>query len=145
MQHIDGRWGEVIEESNDKGPYKIVRVQSEGHEFEAIIVEAYGMQASPVKGGQIFILPFNADNGQAMAMVLPPPAKRVDEQKPGEVSIKQHKSGNRRYMDNDGDTQEATKRDFSIKTKRHHTIDTEGICYINCGASPAGPKNMLEA
>lgn len=159
----EGRWGDIIKESADKGPYKLLRVQSEGHEFDAIVIESYGMQASPIEKGQVFVLPFNTDNGQAVAMVLPPPAKRVDLQKPGEVSLKNHVSGNRRYMDNDGDTRESTKRDFIAQSernniteakndsverpKRHHHIETGGICYINCGGAPATPTTtakMLE-
>lgn len=149
----EGRWGDIITESNDKGPYKLVRVQSEGHEFDAIVIESYGMQASPIEKGQVFVLPCNTDNGQAVALVLPPPAKRVDQQKPGEVSIKNHVSGNRTYMDNDGDTRSAMKRDSIVSPERHaitnakqdsverpgrhHHIQTGGLCLINCGGAPA--------
>lgn len=97
-----GRWGEITEISNDKGPYKLVKVQSEGHTMTAIVVEPYGVQASPLKGGQVFLLPFNADNGQAVALVLPPPKDRVDGQKEGEATFKNHKRGQYVKLDDDG-------------------------------------------
>lgn len=163
MFPFEGRWAEIIGESNDKGPFKLLRVRSEGHEFDCIVMDPYGLQSSPIKDGQAWILPFNGDNGQAIAFVLPPPAKRVDQQKPGEVSLKNHVTGNRRYMDNDGDTREATKRHFIVsaekdayvttkghsvvKAKGNHHIDTDGTCLINCGGpeAPSTSANMLEA
>jgi hypothetical protein len=58
------RWGEMTKVSNDKGPYKLGRFQSEGHEVTAIILEPYGIQGSPMKGGQAILIPIDGDEGK---------------------------------------------------------------------------------
>jgi hypothetical protein len=98
----EGRWGQIIEVSNDKGPYKIARVQSEGHEFDVMIVEPSGVQVNPLKESQVWIFPNNTDTGQAVGLALPPPAKRFDQQKEGEAIFANHKQGQFIRMDDDG-------------------------------------------
>lgn len=132
MNNWSGRWAQLTEVSNDKGPYKLVRVQSEGHEFDAIVLEPTGVQASPLKDSQLMILSMNDDTGQAIVMALPPPAKRVDEQKEGEVSYKNHVTENAMKHDAEGNTTITTKKDHVIKTASNTRINTGGICYINC-------------
>lgn len=113
---MDGRWATITKVSEDKGPYKLVTVEAEGHEIDVIILEGYGVQGSPIKDGQVYILPTNRDNGQAVGVMMPPPAKRRDGQKEGEASYINHATGNRMKHDANGNT----------------LIDTAGICYINC-------------
>lgn len=116
---MEGRWAQLIEVSNDKGPYKIARVQSEGHEFDVTIVEPSGVQTNPLKESQIFVFPMNSDTGQAIALALPPPAKRTDEQKEGEAWFGNHKQGQFIKMDDDGN--------IVIKPKAGGKIIIEGV------------------
>lgn len=136
----EGRWAQIIGASNDKGPYKILRVQSEGHEFDAMVIEPYGVQGSPLKEGQAFLLPMNMDTGQAVVMVMPPPSKRTDQQKEGEVSYVHHETGNKIQHNNDGDTKHTSSRDVIVETQRSsvvsassdHRVNTGGVIYLNC-------------
>lgn len=128
------RWAEVIKPSNDRGPYKMVEVESDGHTFIAHVIEPYGVQSSPLKGGQALIIPVDDDEGKAVALILPPPAKRTDQQKEGEASFVSHKTGNALKHDDDG----------------HTTITTPGGCIIKewkdgrIGVQPgAGQKVFL--
>lgn len=86
-------WGEIIEESNDKGPYKLVKMRADGHEFVATILEPYGVQGSPIAKGQGLVIPVDGDMGKAVVIPMPPPAARVDQQKPGELTLINHKAG----------------------------------------------------
>lgn len=116
------RWGEVVKPSNDKGPYKLVRVQSDGHEVTAIVLEPYGVQGSPLKGGQALMIPIDGDEGKMVAIIMPPPAKRTDEQKEGEVSYPNHDTGNFIKHDADGNTTIQTKGGAIIKEWKDGTI-----------------------
>ena len=109
------RWGEVTEVSNDKGPYKLVRVQSDGQEVTAIVIEPYGIQGSPLKKGQAILFPMDGDEGKMVALIMPPPAKRVDQQKEGEVSYINHDTGNVMKHDADGHTTITTPGGTIIK------------------------------
>ena len=113
--NFEGRWGQITEVSNDKGPYKLARVQSEGHEMEVLIVEPTGVQANPLKDSQIYIFPTNADNGQVIGIALPPPAKRVDQQKEGEVTYSNLLTENAIKHDADGNTTITTPSGAVIK------------------------------
>lgn len=106
MPKQDGsaRWGEVVKASNDKGPYKLIRVQSDGHELTAIVLESYGVQGSPLNKGQCLLLPIDGDEGKMVAIVMPPPSKRTDQQKEGEVTYINHDTGNSIKHDVDGNT-----------------------------------------
>lgn len=119
------RWGEVVAASNDKGPYKLVRVQSEGHEVSAIVLEPYGIQGSPLKKGQAILIPIDGDEGKMVALVMPPPAKRTDQQKEGEVSYLNHETGNAIKHDADGNTTITTPGGCIIKEWKDGRVGVE--------------------
>jgi phage gp45-like len=131
---MDGsaRWGELVKVSNDKGPFKMIRVQSDGHEVSAKVIEPYGVQGSPVKDSIVLMFPLDGDEGKMVALVMPPPAKRTDQQKPGEVSYVNHDTGNAMKHDADGTTTTTTKKDHVVKAGSDGRINTGGILYINC-------------
>ena len=56
-------------------------------------------------------------------MIAAPPADRVDGQKPGEKTYKNHKTGNFIKHDDGGDT--------TIETSNDALIKSEGIVHIN--------------
>ncbi|MEQ8823849.1 MAG: hypothetical protein RIC14_05700 [Filomicrobium sp.] len=95
-------WGEITEVSNDKGPYKLIKVKSHDHPFDAVVMEPYGVQASPVVGGQALVTIVDNDLGKATAQILPPPKKRVDGQSEGELTLINHKTGKSIVIDKDG-------------------------------------------
>ena len=81
-------WGELIEVSNDKGPYKLFKVKAFDDEIQVYAGEAYGMQANPVKGSLVAFHAMDHDMGKAIATnIMPPPKDRIDQQKEGEVSV----------------------------------------------------------
>lgn len=131
---MDGtaRWGQIVTVSNDKGPFKLIRVQSDGHEVTAKVLEPYGVQGSPMKDGIVLMFPLDGDEGKMIAIAMPPPAKRTDEQKPGEVSYVNHDTGNAMKHDADGTTTTTTKKDLVDKVGGDCRTDTGGIYYINC-------------
>lgn len=98
------RRGVVTKVSNDKGPHKLVTVKSEGQEFEVEVWETDGSESNPLEGSRCLLLPVQGDNGEMVAMIGAPPAERVDGQKPGEKTYKNHKTGNFIKHDDDGNT-----------------------------------------
>lgn len=116
------RWGEVVGASNDKGPYKLVRVQSDGQEVTAIVLEPYGVQGSPMKKGQAILIPIDGDEGKMVAIIMPPPAKRTDGQKEGEVSYPNHDTGNTIKHDVDGNTTITTPSGTIVKCHKDGNV-----------------------
>jgi phage gp45-like len=111
------------EPSKDKGAFKQARFTADGHEFSAQIVEAFGVQGAPMKGGQAIIIPLDGDMSRCIAIVMPPPKDRVDGQAEGEVTYKNHKAGQTIRHDKDGTTTHEAPGDIIIKTG--------GLCHIN--------------
>lgn len=95
-------WGEVIKVSNDAGPYKGVRVQADGHEFSAQVVESGGYHQSPMEKSQVLIALPDGDMGKAVIIGGQAPKDRVDGQKEGMVTFKNHKRGQTVEMDDSG-------------------------------------------
>tara|TARA_R110000824_G_scaffold95990_11_gene230353 strand:+ start:12299 stop:12664 length:366 start_codon:yes stop_codon:yes gene_type:complete len=87
------RTGELIKESNDKGPTRLVRVAYDGDEKDAQLVDFGGVVSAPIKGAQMLIIPSDGDEGKLYAIALAPPADRIDGNKPGENRVKNLKSG----------------------------------------------------
>lgn len=96
------RFGEIIEVSNDKGPYKLVKVKSDGKEFDAHVWELQGVAGNPVKGSIGMIFTMDDDEGKSFIVPMVPPAKRWDQQKEGELTygnvltgayVKHHENG----------------------------------------------------
>lgn len=116
------RWATVTKSSNDKGPYKLVDVESDGHKFTAHVIEPYGVQGSPLKDGQALIIPVDGDEGKAVALIMPPPAKRTDQQKEGEVSYPNHDTGNTIKHDKDGHTTITTPSGTVVKCHKDGNV-----------------------
>ncbi len=107
------------EASKDKGAYKQARFTADGHEFTAQVVESYGIQGAPMAGGQALIFPIDGDMSKCIALVMPPPKDRVDAQAEGELTLKNHKSGQALKFDKDG----------------HVTLDASGNITIKSGGT----------
>ncbi len=94
---------EVIGVSNDQGPYKIVRVRADEHEFNATVVENGGYHQSPMLGSTVTLALLDGDMGKARIIGGgQAPAERIDGQKEGEVTVINHKSGAWIKIDDDG-------------------------------------------
>lgn len=106
----------VKEVSADKGPFKRMRVEADGHEFSVQVLEPYGLQSSPIKGGQVAIIPMDGDMSKCLAIAMPPPADRVDGQKEGEVTLRNHKAGQNFKFDEDGTATLETPKDIIFKS-----------------------------
>jgi phage gp45-like len=113
----------VTKVSNDKGPVKLVTVESEGKEMDVEVFETDGASSNPLEGSSCLLLPVQGDDGQIVAIIGAPPAVRVDQQKPGEKTYKNHDSGNYIKHDADGNT--------VIKTTADTIIGSGGIVHIN--------------
>lgn len=114
MHNVVMFWGEVVKPSNDKGPYKGLRVQADGHEFNAQVLEPGGFHQSPMEKSQVLIALPDGDMGKAIIVGGQAPADRVDGQTEGMVTIKNHKTGQSIQMDASGNV----------------TIDLSGTCAI---------------
>lgn len=111
------RFGEIIEPSADKGPHKLVRIQSEGKEMVAQVWEPYGVQGSaPKKSTGLLLIP-DGDEGKAVFIPMPPPAERVDAQAEGEVTYKNHVAGQAFKFDKDGNATLEISGTFTVKAK----------------------------
>lgn len=97
------KFGVLHEESKDKGPFKLGVVMSDGKKMDAEILDMTGCEGSPIKDSRCLIFTPDGDDGKAVALIFGPPVKdRTDEQKPGEVTYKNHKKGQFIKMDDDG-------------------------------------------
>lgn len=108
------RWGELTGVSNDKGPYKLHEVETDGKKMDVQAIEIYGMQGNAVKGGQVLILVPDGDEGKAVGIFMPSPKDRVEQQKEGEVQLKNHATGNSIQHAENGDTIVKTKGVFRV-------------------------------
>lgn len=113
----------VTKVSNDKGPHKLVEVESEGNKMIVEVFETDGASSNPLEGSSCMLLPVQGDPGEMVAIIGAPPADRVDGQKPGEKTYKNHKTGNSIKHDADGNT--------TIKTTANTIIESDGIVHIN--------------
>lgn len=126
------RWGELVEESKDAGPYKLARAKSDGHEFTVHVMETYGIQGSAPKGSQLVIIPIDGDLGKAIAFAIPPPKDRVDGHKPGETRLKNHVAGQSLLLDKDGNIVEDAKGKKDETLGGDYNLSTGGVIYVNC-------------
>lgn len=113
---MSARWGDLIEVSNDKGPYKLAKFRSDSHEFMAQIIDPYGIQGSPPKGSQALLIPVDGDEGKMIAFVMPPPKDRSDGLKAGEAQLKNHVAGQFIYQMENGDTVVSNKDGTAVIT-----------------------------
>ena len=134
------RWGNLIEVSNDKGPYKLAKFESDKHQFTAQIIDPYGMQGNPPKGSQCLLIPVDGDEGKMIAFVMPPPKDRVDALKAGETAYKNHVAGQQTTFTEDGDIVTTASGKHTETFGGEHVeniggdkrITTGGVVYINC-------------
>lgn len=106
----------VTKVSNDKGPVKLVTVKSEGKEMTVEVFETDGASSNPIEGSSCLLFPVQGDDGQMVAMIGAPPAVRVDGQKAGEKTYKNHATGNSIKHDADGNTVIESTNDIIIKS-----------------------------
>lgn len=109
-------WGEVQKPSNDKGPYKGLRVQADGHSFNAQVIESGGYHQSPMTGSQVLVMLPDGDMGKAVVIGGQAPKDRVDGQTEGMVTIKNHKNGQTITMDANGNVNITLSGTCSIKS-----------------------------
>lgn len=109
------RWGKLKGPSDDKGPYKLHTIETDGKEMDIHIIEPYGIQGNAIKDSMVLVFVPDGDEGKAVGIALPPPAKRVEGQKDGEVQLKNHATGNEIKHEAGGDT----------------IIKTAGIFHVN--------------
>mgnify|MGYP003493605044 CR=1 FL=1 len=137
-------WGEIVGESKDKGPYRLVRVKADDHEFTATVLEPSGFHGSPLKSGKVMVALPDGDMGRATVIGGIPPKDRWDGLKPGEVGVKNHKSGIELHLGDDGTLSlKATKfviqADVEITGNITHTgnYDQSGVHVDNNGPHTA--------
>lgn len=128
------RWGTVVGPSNDKGPHKLVRVKSDGHEATIEIIEPFGVQSNPIQGSKVLVMQLDGDEGKLVGIVMAPPARRMDKQKAGETSFASPHTANYMKHDADGNTKVVTTAELKEKVGADKRTNTEGIYYINCDA-----------
>lgn len=131
MSTSNYRWGTLKTVSADKGPYKLATMDADGKELDCQIIDMSGMQTNPLKDSQVFIISPDGDEGRAVAFVLPPPAKRVDQQKEGEATFINHKSEQYIALKDGGHIEEKGKGDRTTKMDGKVTISSGGILHLN--------------
>lgn len=103
MRYSNLFWGKVLGPSKDKGPYKLLRMRADGHEFNAKVLESYGFHSSPMTDGESLIALPDGDMGKATIIGGLPPKDRVDGLKEGETGLKNHKHGQMISLNDNGD------------------------------------------
>lgn len=118
------RTGVVVEESKDAGPHKMIKVTADGKQMDVKVLDFAGLSGSPLKDSEVLLLIPDDDDGRAYAIPLGPPTKdRVDGQKPGEVDVRNHKSGSSTKYKDGGNVETHATADAIIKS--------DGKVYIN--------------
>lgn len=95
-------WAEVTEPSNDKGPYKLARVKSDDHEFNAQVLDSMGAFGNPMKGGQALVVLPDGVMEKAVIIGGVPPAKRRDGTVEAESGMGNFKAGTEMIFKDDG-------------------------------------------
>lgn len=132
MSNRNIRFGTVHEESNDKGPFKLGKVMADGKVMDVEFMDMTGSEGSPMKDSRVVIFTPDGDDGKAVAMVFGPPVKdRTDGQKPGEVTYKNHKTGSKVQMADDGSINTTSAKDVSSHSAGDTIIKSDGKVYIN--------------
>jgi hypothetical protein len=127
------REGFVVGESNDKGPFKLIRVVADGKEMDAEVIDIAGFEGSPLKHSRVLLLMADDDDGKAFAIPYGPKvADRTDQQKPGEFTLKNHKRQQKMVFKDDGSIETEAKKDHKTKVTNNMTVTTGGVVYINC-------------
>lgn len=96
------RYVKIVGPSNDKGPYKLIEVDSDGHKINAYVLENSGFASGPMTDGIGIAIPIAGDDGKVVIIPLSPAKDRYDGLKEGEVKIGNIKKGQTIFMDDDG-------------------------------------------
>lgn len=121
------RFGVIHDTSNDKGPYKLVKAMADGKKMDVEVMDITGVEGSPLKDSRLLILTPDGDDGKAVGLVYGPAVKdRTDQQKPGEVTYKNHKTGTVTTFRDNGDIEIDCKNDQIIKVKGNSTLTADG-------------------
>jgi hypothetical protein len=100
----NNRWAEVKTTSNDKGPFKLLDVESDGSPQTAYVAEPYGFASNPAKGSIALLSTLDDDEGKSFGTIMPAPAKRLDGLKEGETAHYNPETQNIIKHDIDGHT-----------------------------------------
>ena len=111
-----GRWGKVVSASNDKGPFKLIRVKSEMREFTAMVHDPYGLAGNPAPG-TLVKLSSMADGGMESATPVDLSAKRFDQLKAGEAKFGNTETKTHIHMNEKGEAVVNSEADVIVNTK----------------------------
>lgn len=132
MSNRNIRFGTVHEESKDKGPFKLGKAMADGKPMDVEFIDLTGIEGSPLKDSRCVIFTADGDDGKAIALVFGPPVKdRTDQQKPGEVTLKNHKTGSATQYADDGSINTTAKKDVNVKSAGDTIIKSDGKVFIN--------------
>lgn len=137
--NITAFFGEVVKPSNDAGPYKGVRVQADGDEFNAQVFEPGGFHQSPMVGSQVLVILPDNDMSKAVILGGQAPSDRVDGQTEGMLTLKNHKNGQFLTMDASGNIVVELGGTFSIKAAK---LSIDADVEINGDISQNGNFNQ---
>ena len=126
------RWATVVGPSNDKGPHRLLRVKSDGHEMTAEVYDPFGMAGNPIAGSKVLLVQLDGDEGKVVAFPMAPPARRMDKMKGGETALLSPQTGNYVKHDADGNPKIVTSAEMKEKVGADKRTNTEGVYYINC-------------
>jgi hypothetical protein len=135
---MPARFGVVLGPSNDKGPFKLIRVRSEMREFTAIVDDPYGLVGNPVKG-TLVRLDGGLDGGMETAKPIDLSKKRFDGLKAGEALFGNTETKTHVKLKENGDHDtvvkgaKTTRADANVETRSggDTIIRSDGIVHIN--------------
>lgn len=101
--YMRGSWGQLKSVSNDKGPHKIATVECDGKPIDCHVGESFGVQANPHTDALCYVVFPDGDEGKGLIIfALPRPKDRWDQQKEGEVGVKNFDKGQYMHLDANG-------------------------------------------
>lgn len=115
--------GELIEESNDKGPYRLARVRFDGDEQDVHLLDFGGIVNAPLKDAQVLLFHVDGQPGKLFGIAMSAPKDRIDGNKPGENRVKNLKTG---ALIEQTDGKKTTMQDETVVIK-----SPGGIVHIN--------------
>lgn len=120
------RTGELIEESKDKGPFRLARAAFDGDEKDVILINDHGIISAPLKGSHLILLEADGEDGKIYAIAFAPPAQRIDQNKPGENRIKNLKTMALIEQTDEGHTNIYTPKNATIKADGDVEVEAKG-------------------
>lgn len=121
------RWARVTKASADKGPHKLVEIETDGKTMDVYVGEVFGVQSSPHVGAMVLVALPDGDEGKGVIIAsMPRPKDRKDGQKEGETSFINVDTGNTLQHDADGHTNQKTKADLKQEVGANHSAKIGG-------------------